>query len=419
LAFRASTGVGASQEMTIRTLHPDAASLANALPVVVHSGDEIGGVDIRMKVANTFRISGSVTSTLPAGPVLRQIASDFGAVGSVRPPRAEMALVPRDPFGLGDMILSIQATIKDDNTFEFRNVLPGAYEVVARLPVANGWGNGNPPGFALAPVAFGRMPVEVVDRSVENVNVVVHQGADLNGVLLIDGKPASAAVRISLRSDNLGDRESNTAVYEPILDAMASYTPPIGQDGAFTIPLVPEARYRFQIVPGAPQLQSESSRLTQPNGPARTEQSGLRLLPETSYVSDVRQAGISIYDNGFAVGASALAPIEVLINTDAGSIQGIVVETDQKPVPSSTIVLVPQAGRRQNPALYKTVRSDADGRFTLSPVPPGAYKLFASQSIPPGAYQNAEFISKYDERGTPVIVRSGQVSVANLDLLKP
>src|SRR4051812_45408901 len=66
LAFRASTGVGASQEMTIRTLYPDAASLANALPVVVHSGDEIGGVDIRMKVANTFRISGSVTSTLPA-----------------------------------------------------------------------------------------------------------------------------------------------------------------------------------------------------------------------------------------------------------------------------------------------------------------------------------------------------------------
>jgi hypothetical protein len=42
------------------------------------------------------------------------------------------------------MILSIQTTIKDDNTFEFRNVLPGAYEVVARLPVANGWGNGNP-----------------------------------------------------------------------------------------------------------------------------------------------------------------------------------------------------------------------------------------------------------------------------------
>jgi len=88
-------------------------------------------------------------------------------------------------------------------------------------------------------------------------------------------------------------------------------------------------------------------------------------------------------------------------------------------VPSSTVVLVPQAGRRQNPALYKTVRSDADGRFTLSSVPPGAYKLFASQSIPPGAYQNAEFISKYDERGTTVIVRSGQVSAANLGLLKP
>jgi hypothetical protein len=63
------------------------------------------------------------------------------------------------------------------------------------------------------------------------------------------------------------------------------------------------------------------------------------------------------------IGDQATEPIEVMVNTNAGSIQGTVMGPDQKPVPSTLVVLVPPENRRQNPVLYKTARSDPQGRF--------------------------------------------------------
>lgn len=44
--------------------------------------------------------------------------------------------------------------------------------------------------------------------------------------------------------------------------------------------------------------------------------------------------------------------------------------------------------------------------FSLQSVPPGDYKLFAWDSVQAGAYQNAEFMQRYEARGTPVSVRA-------------
>jgi hypothetical protein len=63
--------------------------------------------------------------------------------------------------------------------------------------------------------------------------------------------------------------------------------------------------------------------------------------------------------------------------------------------------------RRQNPALYKLARSDAEGRFSLDLVPPGSYKLFAWESVQPSAYQNAGFLEKFEDRGVNVTVSPG------------
>ncbi len=418
IAFRVAQGDGSQQETTIRTLYPDTSVLSDSIPVSVRSGEEQSGIDIRMKATSTFRISGRVVTTLPPGPVLRRTTTDFGAAGSVRSSVAEMAVVPREPDGLGDLILSMQATVKDDNTFEIRNVLPGAYDIVARLPAVDGWGNGNPPGMSLAPVAFGRTSIEVRDRNLENVTVLVHQGVDLKGVVLIDGKPGAAALRIALQSDSIGARE-NPPVYGPILEQVALYTPAIAQDGTFTIPLVPEAKYRFQVAPGSPQVQSQTIRLNEDVAAARPEQTGLRPLPDAAYVFDIRQSGVSVYDNGIAVGAEPLSPVEVMIRTDAGGLQGTVTGSDQKPVAAATVILIPPVGRRQNPALYKTVRSGVDGRFAFATVPPGTYKVFASQSIQPGAYQNPQFLAKIEERGMTVTVQPGQTITAGVSLLNP
>jgi hypothetical protein len=85
-----------------------------------------------------------------------------------------------------------------------------------------------------------------------------------------------------------------------------------------------------------------------------------------------------------------------------------------KVVPGATVVLVPEARRRSNGALYVVGTSDASGRFTLRGVAPGEYKVFAWESIPAFAYQNSTFIAKHEERGN--LVNVGQSGTATVEL---
>jgi hypothetical protein len=141
-------------------------------------------------------------------------------------------------------------------------------------------------------------------------------------------------------------------------------------------------------------------------------------LPATTYLADVRQGGTGVYDNGLTIGNQAGEPIEIAVNTNAGSIQGNVLGPDQKPVPSTLVVLVPPESRRHNPALYRTARSDAQGHFVFNTVPPGTYTLFAWESVLTGAWQSAEFLRTFADRGVPVSVSAAERANVNVGLIK-
>jgi len=134
--------------------------------------------------------------------------------------------------------------------------------------------------------------------------------------------------------------------------------------------------------------------------------------------ADIRQEGTSVYDNGLLVGNESLNLVDVLVNTAGESLDGTVTGSDQKPAAGATVILIPPENRRQNPALYKTARTDAQGRFKLTSLPPGRYTLFCWESIPSGAYQNAEFLSKYAGLGALVIIEAGTHATAAVNLIR-
>jgi len=112
---------------------------------------------------------------------------------------------------------------------------------------------------------------------------------------------------------------------------------------------------------------------------------------------------VSAKDNG---------PVEIVIGSGTGIVTGVVMETATKPFAGATVVLVPEARRRQNVALYMVANSDYSGRFTLRGVPPGEYKVFAWESVSPFAYQNTAFLARHEERGKIVLVnQSGTTNV--------
>jgi hypothetical protein len=363
------------------TLYPGVTDAAKALPVVVRGGAEVSGINVQLQAPPMAKISGRVINALPAAP-------PTVARGGVRAPIATLALAPRDAssgFRGGGAINAIG----ESGEFEIPNVPPGSYDLFARLPINYGWGGLAPPERATAPYALGRVSVNVSGSNVDGVTLTVRQGLDVKGQLLVDGKPASTNLRISLIADDSATRVNDQQDAQ-VFDQISRYPVRIEQDGTFGLPVVPEGHYRFQITALAPNF----------------------------YVDDIRQSATSIYDSGLTVGGEKLNPVEIVVNSNGGTVEGTLTGTDRKPLPNTMVVLVPAANRRRNPALFKTTGSDAQGHFVMNGLAPGTYKLFAWESVLPGAYQNADFLRKYEERGTSVIVRAGTSVHGDVSLIR-
>jgi len=395
-------------EIPVWTYYPGTTD-ANAASVVdLKAGDELGGINIQLRSAIAAKISGRVISSIPAGSLV-------GARGQARPPAGFVTLVPRERKGIDRSTSSDSATANpSDSTYEITNVAPGIYDLIARFPIETltGWGPGNAPGFATNPWAFGKATVEVRGANVDNVDIVIHKGTDIKGQLVIDGKPSAANVRITLQPDDAATN-ANDGPTSNTFSFISNYAAPIAEDGSFSLPLIPEGHYRFQVGLTAAPLNPARGAQT-----AAAAAANLPALPQNAYVADIRQGGVSVYDNGLTVGAQ-VNPIDILINTSPGSLEGIVSTADKKPIAvGTTVVLVPAENRRQNPALYKTGRTDQQGHFSVAGISPGSYTAFAWEFVPSGAWQNAGFLAKYAGRGTPVIIEAGAKATANVTLIE-
>lgn len=403
------------RQMQLTTLYPDAIDQTTANPIALHGGDDISGMDIRVRTAPLFRLSGHVVSTISAGPAARSGNTRGGAAAAPRAAVADLSLVPHDRNPLNVLGDGIQVTANTgDESFNFPNVPPGIYDLYARLPIDYGWGESNPPGKASRPWALGRTTVEIRNRDVDDVVMTVHQGVDVKGRILVDGKPMAPNIRFLLVPT--GSPSDSGKNFDSIFEQVSSFRPVVSADGFFTIPVVPESNYRFAIQLGRTFIQTLATNLqvagvAQPSGP--------NALPDSAYVADIRQSNRSIYDEGLDVESSEQSgPVEILISTSGGSIEGTVRDAGQKAPIATQVVLVPTESRRKNRDLFKTTIADDSGHFSMKAVPPGSYKLFAWATIQLGGYQDAEFMKKYESRGSLITVIEGAKVTADVSLIR-
>jgi len=320
-----------------------------------------------------------------------------------------VTLLPYDRNALLDptSAITVSTTMGDpaNGHFEFPNVLPGVYDLYASLPDIQGYGPTQPPGHAAQPVAYGRTTIDVHGGDQGGVTVDVHHGVNIKGRVTVDGgtSPSMNDVHISLQPD---DSSSKLDVYQQV----SRFQPVIDSDGAFTIPAVPEAQYRFQltfrrlITPVIQAARAETAPVSAAVPPLATVSLPGAPIESSAYVADILQSGLSVFDSGIFIGAQTVEPLDVRVRTDGGSVVGVVLDANRIPFAGATVVLIPPVHRRQNPALYKSAIAYSFGRFSMSGIRPDEYKLLAWESIPPDAYMNADVLSNYKEKETSVIV---------------
>ena len=281
------------------------------------------------------------------------------------PKEAQVSLVG----GSGTMTYAVgQASTDAKGAFEIHGVPPGSYVMIAEQ-------------FGAEPekVMRGRNPVEVGDVNLSDVEVIVGPGASVSGRVRVEGKANPDLAKLTVALDAQDDLSSMG--FAPDISNVA-----LRADGTFTFHDVPEGTYRVKVLP----------------------------LPDGYYLKPGGEG--DAIEAGIRVGRNHAPAVELTLSTGAGRITGTVAK-DQKPSPGATVVLVPDAPRRGQPRLYRQALTDSGGRFTISGITPGDYKLFAWEEIERGMYLDPDFVQPYEDSGKAVRMEEGSNQTLQLDLI--
>ena len=112
-------------------------------------------------------------------------------------------------------------------------------------------------------------------------------------------------------------------------------------------------------------------------------------------------------DGEFTLLPGAAPPITVILGLANGQVSGAVTAEKPESIQGATVVLVPEASKRQQPVAYRTSTLDQYGKFHLTGVPPGEYKLFAWDAVEPGQWMDPDFLSAFESKGR--LFRSGRL----------
>jgi hypothetical protein len=356
----------------VRTFYPGVTRLNETIPVTIRGGEDLRGMDIVLRTVPLFRISGRVSSSVAVPP------SDTDAPLVL----AFLHLADRDIHTPIDNVAANQAgrfsLTPNTGLFEIPGVQPGSYELLARIADPS-------VGTGTAGFSWGRILVDVQDQDIRDLPIAINPSPALKGTVRVVGGGGALPPNLRIALNPMGG-SSRVALYQLV----ATRGTRVAADGSFSVASVPPGVFRIGALPG---------------------------LPPDFYIADVRQNSASVFDSGFAVGREP-DPIEILIASGAGVVEGVVEDGPTKVVPGAVVALIPEAPRHENRALYASATADASGRFTFRGVAPGDYQLFAWESTPPNAYQSTSFLKKYEGRGRAVRVAQRATVSAQVPVVK-
>ena len=239
----------------------------------------------------------------------------------------------------------------------------------------------------------GRREIDVRDADLNDVRMVLMNTFSVAGTVTFEGSLPAANSRTDTLSLNLYPMSADLTAPSAIRFPTAN--------GAFRFERVMAGDYRVEVLPV---LSVPPSSL-------------LPAVFENVFVKSVTLDGKDVLNEGLHLEAAPRRNLEIVISTNGGVLDGSVLDADASPRANVTIVAVPSAPRRRRGDLYKYVSTDDEGRFVLTGLAPGDYKLFAFERVEEGAWQDAEFIKLFEDRGTTVRVQEGRRSTADIRII--
>jgi len=133
------------------------------------------------------------------------------------------------------------------------------------------------------------------------------------------------------------------------------------------------------------------------------------------YIKDARIDRSDVLQ-GISIGTRVDGALEIVLSTNAGQIDGTIIDAAGKPVSGAQAVLVPDRLRNRTD-LFKTATSGANGRFSMRGITPGDYKLFAWEDIEPFSYFDSDVVRPFEALGKPIRIQEGSKETAEVKMI--
>ena len=214
----------------------------------------------------------------------------------------------------------------------------------------------------------GFLDIEVGADDVEGLFIPVRPNVGISGRVLVDQSASEINVsrmRVRLRAtENLPVGSPNGRVTD---------------DGTFAIDNVSQTNHRVSLTG----------------------------LPDGAYLAAAVIGGRDILGEGIQVTAD-LGPIEFWVSGAGGTLDGTVRIRSDQTYTGAQVVLIPEDPERND--LYKVASADQYGRFTLTGIAPGNYRVFAWEDAPAGAFQDPGFVDLFEDFGERIEIEQASQS---------
>jgi hypothetical protein len=227
------------------------------------------------------------------------------------------------------------------------------------------------------PVMPARRTLEVGVSDLEGIEMTPGRPGTLSGrVIAPEGRKSKLVLIVVLGSRDAGDTQAS---------GMAQ----VGADGAFTMPQVAPGEYDVLI------------------GATATE-------GDDSYILAIRMGDRDVLVEGVHVGEGPLAPLEIVLKANGGAAECSVKNDNGEPVPNATIMLVPDAPRQPQIALFGECRTQADGTCKITGIAPGEYHVYAFPSGTEIDRRDPDSLKPFEKYGEAMKFAEGERKPVNL-----
>jgi hypothetical protein len=136
-------------------------------------------------------------------------------------------------------------------------------------------------------------------------------------------------------------------------------------------------------------------------------------------IRSVRYRGVDITDDGMEFRPNEdVADIEVELTNRVTDVSGVVTNTKGEVLKDYSIVVFPQDRDKWTPnsRYLRTTRPDQDGRYKVTGLPPGEYRVIALDYVDSNEWNTPEFLDGIRSKAAPFSVNEGETKTVDLRL---